>query len=167
MTLRCVKHSVSQPFCPSCRMTRVATGYTSVVTWFDCSVSLPNIECRWISVFTSAPYILKRKLLHTNLASMPFIMLVLKKNPDWNGHGFWEACLRSACFLFLRVRAPFLNSMSHSLVKHKGDPTCFIISPIMVSFTLSLSFKWSQMSHSGNITVEGAQFPAPVFLRYN
>lgn len=61
-----------------------------------------------------------------------------EKSPDWNDHGFWEACLRSACFLFLRVRAPFLNSVSHSSVKRKGDPTCLIISPLMVSFTLSL-----------------------------
>lgn len=36
------------------------------------------------------------------------------------------------------VCAPFLNSVSHSSVKRKGDPTCFIISPLMVSFTLSL-----------------------------
>ncbi len=77
----------------------------------------------------------------TDLANTLFIILCCAyKSPYWKDYGFWETSLRSSCFSFLRAHAPFLNSVSHSSVNRKGDPTFYHLPPRRHSLSLSLSF---------------------------
>lgn len=152
----CETYSFSALFCPPCT-THVATGYTSVSSLAACTLK-PYLMIKWSFFFSYHQRLYRTELsggyrcLHllllsemrncpTDLANTLFMMLCCAyKSPDWNDHGFGETCLRSSCFSFLRTHAPFLNSVSHSSVKRKGDPIFYHLPPRRHSLSLSLSF---------------------------